>query len=403
MSQAKLPKEIQLDIIREKHRQLPSIMKESGIDCWLIFIRETEANPDPIMDLIIGGDVVWESAFIFSNNHNGFSKVAIVGNFDAPAERRKEIWDNVIAYKEGITESLRDYINDINPQKIALNYSEDDVVSDGLSHGMFLKISSILTNKKEQFITAAPIIQAVRGRKTKTEIKLITEACKLTEKINHSITSLLEPGMSETEIQRLYHEEMDRLGVTEAWQRISCPAIDAGPDKEIGHVGPSPEHFIKRGHTLHNDFGIKLQGYCSDLQRMWFFGTEIPIELNHAFETVRDAILKAADFIKPGVTGYSVDSIAREFIKSRGYKEFAHALGHQVGTKAHDGGIILGPLWERYGDTPKGLVEEGNVFTLELHVTTKNYGTVSLEENIVITKHDCKFLVPPQEKFILLP
>jgi len=402
LSQAKIPRKIQLEIIREKHHQLPLIMNESGIDCWLIFIRETEANPDPIMDLIIGGDVVWESAFIFSNTNEGFSKVAIVGNFDAPAERKKEIWDDVIAYKEGIAESLRNYLNNINPQKIALNYSEDDVVSDGLSHGMFLKVSSILKDKKERFISAAPIIQVVRGKKTKTEIKLITKACRLTEEINHTITSLLKPGMSETEIQKLYHQEMDHFGAVEAWQRVSCPAIDAGPDKEIGHVGPSPKHFTKRGHSLHNDFGIKLQGYCSDLQRMWFFGTEIPAELEHAFETVREAIIKAADFIKPGVTGFSVDKIAREFVKSRGYKEFAHALGHQVGTKAHDGGILLGPLWERYGDTPKGQVEEGNVFTLELHVTTKNYGTVSLEENIVITKAGCQFLVPPQEKFILI-
>ena len=57
---------------------------------------------------------------------------------------------------------------------------------------------------------------------------------------------------------------------------------------------------------------------------------------------------------------------------------------------------------ERYGDTPKGLVEEGNIFTLELYVTTKNYGTISLEENIVITKDGCRFLIPPQEKFILI-
>lgn len=377
-------------------------MNESRINCWIIFIRETASNPDPVMDLVIGGDVVWESAYIFCNNKDGIFKTAIVGNFDAPAEKEKEIWDEVIPYKEGITEPLRKCLDNLNPQNIALNYSEDDVVSDGLSHGMFLKISNILADKKERFISAAPIIRAIRGRKTKTEVKLITEACKLTEEINRIITPMLKPGMSEPEIQRLYHKEMDRLGVTEAWQRASCPAINAGPEKELGHVGPFPQYSTKKGHTLHNDFGIKLQGYCSDLQRMWFFGTEPPAELNHAFETVRDAILKAADFIKPGVAGYSVDDIAREHVKSRGYKEYAHALGHQVGTKAHDGGIILGPLWERYGDTPKGLVEESNIFTLELHVTTKNYGTVSLEENIIITKDGCQFLVPPQEKFILI-
>ena len=109
MSQANPPREILLEIIREKHNQLPMIMKEKKVACWLIFIRETEANPDPIMDLIIGGDVVWESAFIFNYNETGFSKTAIVGNFDAPAEREKEIWDEVIPYKEGITGPLKNY------------------------------------------------------------------------------------------------------------------------------------------------------------------------------------------------------------------------------------------------------------------------------------------------------
>jgi Xaa-Pro aminopeptidase len=402
LSRANPPRDIQLEIIKEKHNQLPLIMKENRIACWLIFIRETSANPDPTMDLIIGGDVVWESAFIFNYNETGLSKTAIVGNFDAPAEREKEIWDEVIPYKEGIADPLRKFINNIDPQNIALNYSEDDVVSDGLSHGMFLKLSNILVEKSERFISAAPIIRAVRGRKTKTEIKLVTEACKLTEEINRTITLQLKIGLSEPEIQKMFHDEMDQLGVIEAWQKVSCPAVDAGPDKELGHVGPSPQYRTRKGHTLHNDFGIKLQGYCSDLQRMWFFGMEPPTELVHAFETVQNAILKAADFIKPGVTGYSVDKIAREYVKSRGYEEYAHALGHQVGTKAHDGGVILGPLWERYGDTPKGLVEENNIFTLELDVKTKDFGAVSLEENIVITKEGCEFLVPPQKKFILI-
>ncbi|MHA2018459.1 MAG: M24 family metallopeptidase, partial [Promethearchaeota archaeon] len=98
----------------------------------------------------------------------------------------------------------------------------------------------------------------------------------------------------------------------------------------------------------------------------------------------------------------SVDTIAREYIVSQGYDEYPHALGHQVGTQGHDGGLLLGPLWERYGDVPKGLVEENNIFTLELEVSTKNYGQVSLEEVIVITKDGCRFFVPPQTKFLVL-
>ncbi|MFX1595438.1 MAG: M24 family metallopeptidase, partial [Promethearchaeota archaeon] len=320
MSQEKIPYDIMIKIIKEKHQMLPIILKEKEIDCWLIFIRETSVNPDPVINQVIGGDVVWDSAFIFVFDGEKITKTAIVGNFDAPAEERKGIWDVVIPYKEGISTPLKKFFSKINPSKIALNYAEYDVVSDGLSHGMFLKLSSILHDKKNLFISAAPIIQAVRGRKTKTEIELVKKACEITEVINHKVTKLIKIGMSEMNIQKLFHEEMDKHGIIEAWQRISCPAVDAGPDKEFGHVGPLSTSKTKKGYTLHNDLGVKFNGYCSDLQRMWFFGSEseIPKELKHAFETVYMAITKAAEFIKPGVTGFSVDKIARDFVKSQG-------------------------------------------------------------------------------------
>lgn len=404
MNNSELPRALELLIIREKHELIPVILKEADVDCWIIFVRETSANPDPIMPLVCGGDVVWESAFIFHLSKEGnFSKTAIVGNFDVDGEKKKKIWDNVIGYKEGISNELKLIIQQFRPLKIALNYSLDDVVSDGLSHGMYLKIASILSDDYDRFISAKPIIQAVRGRKTETELKLITKSCLLTEEINRRITKILTPGLQEIEIQKLFHEEMDKEEVKESWQRVSNPAVDAGPNKEFGHVGPSNLQ-TQLGHTLHNDFGIILQGYASDIQRMWFFGTKdnIPDEIQHGFNTVKTAIQKAANFIKPGVSGFSVDKIARDYVISQGYTEYAHALGHQVGRHAHDGGILLGPLWERYGDTPKGLVEENNVFTLELYVKTPHFGMVSLEEMIKITKNGCEFIIEPQKELIFI-
>ncbi|MHA2235307.1 MAG: M24 family metallopeptidase, partial [Candidatus Thorarchaeota archaeon] len=85
-----------------------------------------------------------------------------------------------------------------------------------------------------------------------------------------------------------------------------------------------------------------------------------------------------------------------------GYEPYAHALGHQVGRLAHDGGTLLGPKWERYGDSPLGIVEVGNVFTLEFYVTTKNYGQLSLEEDILITRDGSEFLSKPQQDLICI-
>jgi len=67
-----------------------------------------------------------------------------------------------------------------------------------------------------------------------------------------------------------------------------------------------------------------------------------------------------------------------------------------------NGSGLLGPKWERYADTVKQPVEVGNLFTLELYVTTENYGQVSLEEDIVITTNGCEFLSRPQKKLICI-
>ena len=403
MDRSQTPKELLLQIVNEKHGQLPDIMREFDIDCWLVVIRETASNPDPVQSLVIGGDIVWTAVFIFSLNSEGLQKTAIVGNFDADAEKNKGIWDQVVDYKEGISDILQKTVSALNPAKIALNYSIDDVTSDGISHGLYLTLSTILTDFSDRFVSAEKIIQALRSQKSETEVELVRKAGELTDQINTTIQNQFRIGMTEQEIQKMFHAEMDNLGVIESWQRDSCPAVDAGPDKVMGHVGPS-ELQIQKGHTLHNDFGVQLEGYCSDIQRMWFFGTEseIPDELQHAFDTVRGAIVRASEFIKPGVKGWEVDKVARDHVISRGYTEYEHALGHQVGTKAHDGGVLLAPLWERYGDLPNGEINVNNVFTLELYVKTKNYGMVSLEEMIMVSDAGCKFLVEPQKKFITI-
>ena len=66
MNRSKISSSLQIQIIKEKHDLLPGIMEENKIDCWIIFVRETASNPDPIMGLLAGGDIVWKTAFIFT-------------------------------------------------------------------------------------------------------------------------------------------------------------------------------------------------------------------------------------------------------------------------------------------------------------------------------------------------
>jgi Xaa-Pro aminopeptidase len=379
-------------------------MKDNDIDCWLIFARETATTPDSSMNFVVGSDVVLQSAFIFSLVNDELNKIAIVGNFDADNEKEKGVWDEVIGYLEGIEPHLIAKMQEINPKKIALNYSLDDYSADGLSHGMFLALQEILKEYQDRFVSAQEIINTIRGCKSTTELEIIKQACAITEEINNEMSKIMKVGMSEAEIQNQYHEEISKRKLGFSWQREQNPMIDVGQLKDFGHIVPQATNYFQKGHTLHNDFGIKFHGYGSDLQRMWFFGKkeELPEELRHAMDTVINAIQLAASKIKPGIPGYEIDKLVREYLTSQGYDEYKHGLGHQVGIMAHDGGCLLGPLWPRYGDTPKKLIKAGHVFTLEPNVKTKTHGMVSMEEMIVVTQDGCEFLVKPRKDFIYI-
>ncbi|MHA1794700.1 MAG: hypothetical protein ACTSUK_01200 [Promethearchaeota archaeon] len=45
------------------------------------------------------------------------------------------------------------------------------------------------------------------------------------------------------------------------------------------------------------------------------------------------------------------------------------------------------------------MIKVDNVFTLELHVKTSQYGIVSLEEMIRIIPTGCEFIMPPQKSW----
>ncbi|MFW9861869.1 MAG: M24 family metallopeptidase [Candidatus Thorarchaeota archaeon] len=390
------------ELQKEKVNQVSQILREDDTDLWLVWVRETSQMADPVLELIYPGSFVWQSALLFPLNKK---PIAIVGNFDADATKATGLFGGVIPYTEGIKEAFIKELNRLGPSRIAINYSRNDVAADGLSHGMYLILQDYLTDSdfKNRLVSAENVVSKLRGRKTKTEVERIREAIRITESIFEEARTFLKAGMTEIEIQNKFHEAMNRYGVGFAWGRDHNPAVDAGPYKQFGHLGPT-SNVTKEGHLLHFDFGVKYMDYCSDIQRMFFFGKpeDVPEEVQHAFQTVRDAIQAAADWIRPGAVGYEVDTIAREFAKDHGYEEYQHALGHQVGRQAHDGGTLLGPRWERYGDTPMGVVEVGNVFTLELYVTTEHYGQISLEEDILITRKGCEFLSRPQRELIYI-
>lgn len=390
-------------LVQEKVNQVPGILQETGIDCWITFVRETSAVEDPMLPFIYGHDVTWQSAFIFSRTGR---RIAIVGHFDAETTRRSGAYDEVIAYHAGVSEPLRRVLTELEPQQIALNYSRNDPHADGLTLGLYQLLQDHLagTPYPSRFVSAEPIILALRGRKTESELERIERAIRTTEEIYTKTFEFARLGMSEREIGQFMHGQVAALGLETSWEPASCPAVNSGPNTPVGHAGPT-DILVEPGHLLHFDFGVRQDGYCSDIQRTVYFlragETAPPPEVQAAFDTVLRSIQAAAAALKPGALGKEVDAIARKVVTDAGYPEYMFATGHQLGRACHDGGALLGPTWERYGDTPNLRVEAGQVYTLEPSFALPGYGYMGMEEDVLVTEQGAVFLGTPQTELIV--
>jgi len=294
----------------------------------------------------------------------------------------------------------------LNPQQIAINTSQSDVLADGLTHGMYLNLQAMLQGTPfiDRLISAESLVGSLRGRKSDLEIARIRKAIVSTEEIYTKVFEWIQPGMTEIQVAEMMQAEVIRRGLGFAWPRSNNPAVNSGPDSPVGHNAPT-EITIERGHLLHFDFGVREEDYCSDIQRMVYFlkpgESQPPEAVLKAFETEVRAIEAAFKAIHPGSKGVDIDQAARSVVTGAGYPEFKHATGHQVGRLAHDGGAILGPAWDRYGQTPFMPLEVGQVYTLEPSLMVPGFGIIGLEEDIVVTPDGAEYLSPPQTKLNL--
>lgn len=427
-------------LTREKLAQAKALVKESGLDAWIVFDRETVEGGDPVLPLILEGGLTWQSALIVTKDGRS---IAIVGNYDADPLKASGDWDEVVPYVQGIREPLLETLDSIvetrkpepksdaaemvtaliaptveagiasavgveHKPTLGVNYSVDDVKADGISHGMFLLLESYLKGTRFEgcLCSAENVAGALRAQKTASEIAAMREAIAETDAIFDWVDKNVRVGMTEREVFDAIHRMIDEKGLGYAWDRNQDPIVNTGPDSMVGHGIASSAIRIAPGHIFHIDLGVVKSGYSSDIQSCWYVPhpdeTAPPEDVLKATNAVVGAITAGAAALKPGVQGWQVDEAARSFLVSQGYPEYLHAFGHQAGRMAHDGGAILGPKWERYGKTPTMEIRENEVYTLELGVTVDGRGYLGIEEMARVTADGIEWLTKRQTDMPLL-
>jgi len=391
-------------MILEKQKQAAEILQEKNIDMWMTFVRETGNLKDPMMDMIVGTGATWHSAFIITKDGE---TTAIIGSLEEANMETVGTFQNIVSYLKSVKEDLIKVLDKYNPNKIAINFSRNSSLADGLTHGVYLELLELLkdTPYPDRFVSSEDIVSALRGRKSQTEVDFIKEAIRETLIIFNEVTDFIEVGKSEKDVANFVKGKVKERGFEMAWDEEHCPAVFSGPDTAGAHSGPT-DKIIEKGHVINMDFGIKYNGYCSDLQRTWYVlkdgETEAPEEVMKGFNVIKDAIRLSGDAMMPGKAAWEIDNIARSLIVENGYEEYPHGLGHQVGRVAHDGGAMMGPKWERYGNSPFIPLEVGNVFTIEPRLTIEGFGIATMEEIVWVKKDGVEYLSEPQTEIYLV-
>jgi Xaa-Pro aminopeptidase len=391
-----------LTLIREKHAQLDVLLPSLPADAWVVFCRE---GSDRSTLLFAGHEMVGLTAFVFTP---GGRKIALVADYDRMGIEAPGVFDDVVAYgREGLTPHLRAVWDELKPNVVALNQHEDDYLIDGLTLGLLRKLEKAVGDDGlgARAVTSAPVLEGLRARKTPEERRRLTRAIAITEQLLDEAGQFMRVGMTERDVAEFIKQRQRDLGVTHSFS--DGAAVMTGT-AGLGHrsAGDAP---LLAGDTVVIDMGVFVEGYTSDIMRTYYLAhpgeAAAPPEVQHRFDAAMAAVHASVAAMRPGVAGHEVDAVARRVLEERGVAVYTHALGHQIGRTVHDGGTTLAPLGDRYGSRGLGVLQVGEVYTIEpvVHGRTGIDGhPIGPEQDVIVTETGAEFLSTPPDRLTVV-
>lgn len=389
------------DIIKQKLNQAALKIEELGIDAWVTCVQETSSGAERIFSYLSPAHLTWESAIVVTATGKRY---VILGQFDQQVFEASNLYDEVITFVQDFREPFTELLKRLSPKSVALNYSMEDPMADGITHGHFLSLESTIKKAlpNVKIVSAEKIIRNLVSRKSPVETAHIQKAVDITVKIFDEIADFIRVGRKEKETYDFIQERFAARGLEPSFETLVF-AGDRGVG--MGH-GAATDNDFRPGDLVHVDMGVFVEGYASDMQRTWYLlrdGEDVaPEAVQKGFNTIIKAITESGKILKPGITGREVDAVSRAVVTEAGYPEYPHGLGHQVGRNVHDGAAMLGPAWARYGNTPMIEIEADQIFTLEPSLTVPGHGAVGVEEDVIVTPDGAKYMAEPQRELIYI-
>lgn len=352
---------------------LPKLMKESGLDMWLVINREYGEDtlfytlvPEPtfaarrttLLVFARNGEKV-ERFSVSRYPIQGFYETRWNGGTD------DEQWQRLVKI-----------IEEYDPETIGINVSREWAVADGLSQGLYETLKKHMPSKLEKRLVSAEEL-VIRWFETRTEMEL--EVYPQIVKIARGViaeafsTEVITPGVTtDQDIAWYIRERFEALGV-KLWFQPYVTVQRQGDenDKDAPFFGKS-NRTIMPGDIIHTDVGICYLKLCTDTQEMGYvakFGEYVvPQGLQQALakgNQWQDILTRE---FKTGRTGNQILKATQKQSAKQGLNSSTYT--HPLGFVGHAVGPTIG-MWDNQGPTPikgdrklyknTGYAIEGNV------------------------------------------
>jgi len=237
---------------------------------------------------------------------------------------------------------------------------------------------------------SGPIVEPLRMVKDDDELALMSEAALSGCRLFEHILGVIRPGISEVELAAELEHEARMLGA----EGMSFETIVAsGIRSALPHGRATAARLPRRG-FLTLDFGIILNGYCSDMTRTVYLGKP-KSEERDAYAAVLEAQETAVAAVSGGVSCGEVDEAARGVLRKAGMADaFSHSTGHGVGLEIHEP--------PRIGAAQTTRLMPGMVVTIEPGVYWAGKFGIRIEDMVAVTRTGGQVLTPAPKALIEL-
>ena len=234
------------------------------------------------------------------------------------------------------------------------------------------------------------LIAALREVKDDEEIELMRQAARLGCDLFDRVLNILEAGVTEIAVAAWLENEARQRGA----DAMSFETIVASGERSALPHGRATRARLPRRGFVTLDFGVVLNGYCSDMTRTVHIG-RAGREARRVYDFVLEAQEAAIAAVRPGIEAGIVDEAARSVLRTAGLSEnFVHSTGHGLGLEIHEA--------PRLAARQKGQLETGMTVTIEPGVYCAGEFGVRIEDMVLVLPSGAEVMTPSPKALIEL-